>query len=66
MELIYIFVKDNGFLMDFDKSGPTVKFTLNANDAQDFDTVVQAEFIIKANKLVRNDCQFIQFVKGNK
>lgn len=59
---IYIYVADKGFVMDFDKSGPELKFTQYIASAQDFDTVQQANHIIRVNGLDPVGCALLQLV----
>lgn len=60
MEKIYIFVEHNGFVMDFQKSGSTLQYTLVLSEAQDFELVSQAKFIIKANGLSADFCKIMK------
>jgi hypothetical protein len=54
--MLYLYVKNLGFVMDFDQSGPTLKFVMDPWKAQPFDTVQQVNVIIKANFLHAGDC----------
>lgn len=47
-------VDDKGFVMDFARSGPELKYTLRPSEAQQFDTRWQAMCIVRANKIVDN------------
>jgi len=49
---IYIYVPNSGFVMDFDLSGPELKFVQHLKDAQAFDTITQAKHVIRHNQLV--------------
>jgi hypothetical protein len=53
---IYIYVADKGFVKDFDLSGPDLRFTQYPTLAQDFDTVQQANHIIRHNVLDPVEC----------
>ena len=46
-----IFVSNKGFVMDFELSGPVLKYTQQPSEAQDFDTATQAMFTVKVNKI---------------
>jgi hypothetical protein len=46
---MFIFVDDKGFVMDFDKSGPELKYTQRPADAESFDTMSQVQCTIKVN-----------------
>ena len=56
---LYIFVEHNGFIMDFEKSGSTLKYTLDLHEAQDFELMSQARFIIRANGLSADFCKIV-------
>lgn len=53
---IYIFVSNKGFVKDFDLSGPELQFTQYPTLAQDFDTVQQANHVIRMNVLDPVEC----------
>ena len=53
---MYIYVPFNGFIMDFDKSGPVLKFTEILSDSEKFDTTHQANHIINVNSLGPLNC----------
>lgn len=54
-----IFVDDKGFMMDFDLSGPVLKYTLRTCDAQRFDSTSQCRFTVNVNNV---DPQSVTFV----
>mgnify|MGYP000013990525 CR=1 FL=1 len=56
----YIFVEHNGFIMDFVKSGVVLNYTMSLDEAQDFDLISQAKFIIKTNGLSSDFCRIIE------
>jgi hypothetical protein len=62
MKKIYVFVEHNGFVMGFEKSGSTLKYTLDLREAQDFELVSQAKFVIKANGLSSDFCKIMEIV----
>ena len=53
-----IFVSYKGFVMDFERSGPELKYTQHPSEAQDFDTATQAMFIVKVNKIDVDNVSF--------
>lgn len=59
MGKIYVFMEHNGFIMDFQKSDSTLKYTLDLHDAQEFEFVSQAKFIIKVLGLSADFCKIM-------
>jgi hypothetical protein len=62
MSKIYVFVDHNGFVMDFQKSGSTLQYTLDMREAQDFELISQAKFVIKVNGLSTDFCHIMEVV----
>lgn len=54
-----IFVDDSGFMMDFDLSGPVLKYTLRTCDAQQFDNITQCRFTVNVNTINPQDVTFV-------
>lgn len=46
-----IFEDNKGFVMDYDLSGPELKYTMKPSEAEVFDTQQQAKYAIKVNNL---------------
>lgn len=59
---IYIYVAGKSFVMDFEKSGPELKFAQYIAFAQDFETVQQSNHIIRVNGLDPASCILLQQV----
>lgn len=59
---IYIYVAGRGFVMNFEKSGSGLKFAQYIAFAQEFDTVQQANNIIRVNALDPVGCVLLQQV----
>ena len=57
---IYIFVAAQGFVKDFDLSGPNLEFTQYVTQAQDFETASQTRHIIRTNGLQPDQCFLMQ------
>jgi hypothetical protein len=56
-----IFVDDEGFVMNFNISGPMLKYTLRQADAQDFDTRTQAMHVVKVNEIPVDKVSLLQY-----
>lgn len=54
-----IFVDDEGFMMDFDLSGPVLKYTLRVCDAQVFDNTTQCRFTVNVNQVDPQSAHFV-------
>lgn len=61
MNNMIIFVKGLGFVMDFNMSGPALKFTMDPTCVETFETVQQVNVIIKVNFLHKEDCSVMKF-----
>jgi hypothetical protein len=59
---IYIYVADKGFVRDFDLAGPVLMFAQYPTLAQDFETVQQANHVIRVNGLDPISCFLLQQV----
>lgn len=57
---IYLFVAGQGFVKNFDLTGPVLGFTQCVTLAQDFETKSQAQHIIRANSLQPAQCFLMQ------
>lgn len=57
---IYLFVAGQGFVKNFDLTGPVLEFTQYVTQAQDFETESQARHIIRANSLQPAQCFLMQ------
>lgn len=56
----FILVEHNGFIMDFQKSGATLKYTVDLETAQKFDRMSQARQLIKTLGLSSDFCKIME------
>lgn len=59
---IFLYVDGKGFVMDFEKSGPELKFAQCIVASENFETVSQANHTIRSNHLDPVSCVLLQQV----